>query len=468
MGAATKQLAACELPVGRSNQRELNVPKEALGFLKRFEEQRLIADVICFGNEADPKKAEYVDVYLYDARKGKRPRSEYRLYYSTRVHDILKEFQPRVDCVTFLLDRDARLKLVFVSHTSPIVASLLPLFQSGLDSLFEVAEPLARVLELSSKYRMHSFSNLLLAYDEQLGSKTKGWYSPENFPHVELLVKTGRPDTLEPQVEKLCAELARMVNLPCASIELLADGQATTGILSLAFTRLHRDQQPKNLRKRRGQRETISLILGNQVLKRTYPEYDMDKMRKQSQHSLLNIFSSLETLLPTEEALNILEYLVFDCWIGNTDRHHENWGILEINKPEGQEYRLAPTFDHGAALAAGRNTKGRADALRNLPRFYAQGASAIYDDSGKILRFPELAEACIRFEHTRTGRVDHCRRVIGSILTIDVADILACMDAFHPGIVAGDDVGFICAYLRHSAGLLGDRFEKAVSDLESR
>lgn len=41
---------------------------------------------------------------------------------------------------------------------------------------------------------------------------------------------------------------------------------------------------------------------------------------------------------------------VLDAFIGNTDRHHENWGILL--KREGDQWTglLAPTFDHASSL----------------------------------------------------------------------------------------------------------------------
>jgi len=40
--------------------------------------------------------------------------------------------------------------------------------------------------------------------------------------------------------------------------------------------------------------------------------------------------------------------LFFDAWIGNSDRHQENWGI--INFPKG--LRLAPIYDTAACLGA--------------------------------------------------------------------------------------------------------------------
>lgn len=39
--------------------------------------------------------------------------------------------------------------------------------------------------------------------------------------------------------------------------------------------------------------------------------------------------------------------LAFDAWIGNSDRHQENWGIL---RAAGVPVRLAPVFDTAACL----------------------------------------------------------------------------------------------------------------------
>ncbi len=52
-------------------------------------------------------------------------------------------------------------------------------------------------------------------------------------------------------------------------------------------------------------------------------------------------------------------YLLLDAWIGNTDRHDENWGwIVKADQPK----RLAPTFDHSSSL--GRNESDERRVLR--------------------------------------------------------------------------------------------------------
>src|SRR5438132_7572406 len=38
--------------------------------------------------------------------------------------------------------------------------------------------------------------------------------------------------------------------------------------------------------------------------------------------------------------------LLFDAWIGNSDRHQENWGVVEF----GNSGRLAPIYDTAACL----------------------------------------------------------------------------------------------------------------------
>ena len=56
-------------------------------------------------------------------------------------------------------------------------------------------------------------------------------------------------------------------------------------------------------------------------------------------------------------------YLVFDAWIANTDRHHENWGVL-IDRRDGSS-RLAPSFDHGSSLGFNEPAAGIAAKLTN-------------------------------------------------------------------------------------------------------
>src|SRR5205807_9360721 len=82
-----------------------------------------------------------------------------------------------------------------------------------------------------------------------------------------------------------------------------------------------------------------------------------------------------------QSALDVfIGYVMLDAWIANQDRHHENWGALW----DGNALRLAPTFDHGAALARNLLDSERAerlatkDRLRTVAAFATKGRSAFF------------------------------------------------------------------------------------------
>lgn len=53
---------------------------------------------------------------------------------------------------------------------------------------------------------------------EQLGTKAKFWYQSDDGRQV--LFKEGRPDTGENWAEKVCCEVARLLDVPHAEYEL--------------------------------------------------------------------------------------------------------------------------------------------------------------------------------------------------------------------------------------------------------
>lgn len=102
-------------------------------------------------------------------------------------------------------------------------------------------------------------------------------------------------------------------------------------------------------------REGRELYHGNQVLAGQVLGYDPAKKFRQSSHTLANIFSALDHVFRRPETAaaakqRIAGYLVLDALIGNTDRHHENWGILVKRTPKGRTGMIAPSFDHASSL----------------------------------------------------------------------------------------------------------------------
>jgi hypothetical protein len=85
--------------------------------------------------------------------------------------------------------------------------------------------------------------------------------------------------------------------------------------------------------------------------------------------------------------MDVFGGLLLDAWIGNTDRHHENWALV-VNLAEGHRY-LAPTFDHASSLGAHHEDATRARRLESKdPAFRVEGyveraRSALYSKAGE-------------------------------------------------------------------------------------
>ena len=175
---------------------------------------------------------------------------------------------------------------------------------------------------------------------ETMGTKEKFW-----FRHQELglcLYKKARQNTGEDWSEKIAAELCQLLGIPHAKYEL-ASFNNEKGTVSRSFLP-----------------DGSSLITGNEILAQIFLDYPED-IKDLSQHTLDNIFRVLNnssvdlpwnwTPLPgIETAIDtFIGYLLLDAWIGNSDRHHENWAFIDR---QGKSY-LAPTYDHASSL--GRN-----------------------------------------------------------------------------------------------------------------
>jgi HipA-like C-terminal domain len=172
---------------------------------------------------------------------------------------------------------------------------------------------------------------------EQLGSKPKFWVL---LGDERWLFKEARPATGEDWAEKVAAEIAKAIGIRSAAVEL-AEYQGRRGCISRNFVDVKSGQ---------------ALVHGNEVLARQVTGYDKAKVFRQSDHTLENIQAALHGLWPRDRANGALTemagYIVLDALIGNTDRHHENWGLL-LNvqtDPRAINLSMAPSFDHASSL----------------------------------------------------------------------------------------------------------------------
>jgi hypothetical protein len=241
---------------------------------------------------------------------------------------------------------------------------------------------------------------------EAMGSKPKFWYYDAMLGRC--LYKQARAGTGEDWAEKVAAELAELLSLPHARVEL-ATWRDTRGTVSPSFV-------PRG----------DELIHGNEILLAVVPGYPGSRPGSRNfyrvpQHTLEVVLSILATgliapprgwTLPagvTSAVGVFVGYLLLDAWIGNTDRHHENWAFIghlaEPPATERYESHLAPTYDHASSLGRNEPDERRRQRLtRKDPRYsveaYVEKAtSAFYDkadDSKPLATFDAFAKAARR------------------------------------------------------------------------
>lgn len=218
---------------------------------------------------------------------------------------------------------------------------------------------------------------------EQMGTKTKFWFVNVE-DNIRWLFKYNRPNTGEDWSEKIASEIAELIGLPHAIVEL-AKCEDRSGVVSKDFTE----------RTTKGH-----LVHGNELLIGIDSDYPMKQFWKVSQHSMDKIIEVLSedfARLPSDYSFpsNIdtavdlfLGYLMFDALIGNTDRHHENWGVLARKKDSELHVELAPTYDHASSLGRELEETNRESLLagngyrRNVATYAQRASSAIYLKEG--------------------------------------------------------------------------------------
>jgi len=265
--------------------------------------------------------------------------------------------------------------------------------------------------------------------EEAMGTKPKFWYYDEY--RVRWLYKRAREGTGEDWSEKIAAELAELLGLPHARYELALHG-GMRGTVSPSFL-------PGR----------ASLVHGNELLRAVDPAYpDPGRASRQfyrvSQHTVEAILKTLadeQVRLPLEWASPpgisaaadvFVGYLLLDAWIGNTDRHHENWGLAVVAPAlPSQELaaHLAPTYDHASSLGRELSDQQRRERLATKDRGYSLEAyvekcrCALYAREGD--RKPLTAIGA--FQQAAQGRPEAARvwlDRLAAIRSVDTAQLL--------------------------------------------
>ena len=237
---------------------------------------------------------------------------------------------------------------------------------------------------------------------ESMGSKPKFWFEDEK--RGRCLYKEARPGTGEDWAEKVAAHLAGLLGLPHADVEL-ASWSDTCGIVSPKF--LEQD---------------CELVHGNELIGARDADYPKEatgsrRLYRIPQHTVtrvLDVIRKLRAAPPvdwspppgvTSAAGALVGYVLLDAWIGNTDRHHENWALVFCPHREAEKrppVYLAPTYDHASSLGRNETDARRKERLTTrdqgftVEAYATKAVSALFaseDESKPLTTFEAFREA---------------------------------------------------------------------------
>ena len=230
-------------------------------------------------------------------------------------------------------------------------------------------------------YQVWDISAWAVMSQEARGLDPKDWVVPpaettvDGQAHWWLYkpVKSASYRRYDDWSEKMAAELAVLLDLPAARVEL-AKGSSDEGIVSGNVT-------PNGW----------SMESGDTLLSE-YEGYESCSLDNRPSNRLGHNLENISHVLagcagpPGSSCEGIAAfdvfagYLVFDAWIANTDRHAINWGVLTCEEDGRQS--LAASFDHGSALASGTQ---ELRLMATTPEHYAsRGFAGRFEDGAKL------------------------------------------------------------------------------------
>ena len=81
--------------------------------------------------------------------------------------------------------------------------------------------------------------------------------------------------------------------------------------------------------------EQNTLTSGYNYIKQFYPDFQQDYKKN---HTIERIFGTLRKMHLDDYSINVIAMVLFDCIIGNTDRHSENWALLQYNHQIAEQW----------------------------------------------------------------------------------------------------------------------------------
>jgi len=295
------------------------------------------------------------------------------------------------------------------------------------------------------EYSVCNVDDWIAIEEESLGSKRKVWL--EQSEGERWLFKYSRMNSGslvgEHWAEKIAAEVAAVLAVPHAQVEF-ASRDGLLGVISKDFT---------------ASRDRGALVLGNELLFRSDPGYARDE-QKPSTHTVKRVMAYLrnprvakpgeapETVSVRTAADVFVGYLMLDAIVGNTDRHHENWGILRTPRL-GTPATLAPSFDHASSLGRELSDDVRIARLsgkvsnRTVERYCVKGRSSFYSE-GESPRQLSVREAFVKAREIRPGAAAYW---LSQLRRVSEERLMECVQRVSGAIMSSPMKEFACKLL---------------------
>lgn len=227
--------------------------------------------------------------------------------------------------------------------------------------------------------------------------------------------------------EKMSYEIAKVLDYPCAHIELARDRRGKMGILNYLFIDKEKEEH----------HDAIDFINKGENEEKEY--YTIENIKK----CLDNIDEKLFT--------DFLKIMVFDALVGETDRHAENWGITK----DSVGYRLSPLYDNGTNLLRTFKNEEYAkkyySGVRPFDIYIKRAESLIFkDDHSKHYKLHEL------IQYLYTKYPEQITNEIKNLEKLTADKICKIVNKIPDELLTEQHKKFIIIYLNERKKLLED------------
>lgn len=206
--------------------------------------------------------------------------------------------------------------------------------------------------------------------------------------------------------EKLASELAKILGIKCNDVDI---GYYKGRIGTMSYNLI----------------DGVKVLTEGVVfIEKKYPNYNKDKLLDEDSGKKYSL-QMIKDCLP-EYFKSILSMILFDALIGNSDRHHSNWGIIYELNEDGIYNHFSPLYDNGSSLCAYVNEEDIDKLFKDKMMYNAlldtKSKSAIGWNEKRPIRHFELIKNIKNNYYNET--VDYVKNIKNKITRKLVSEIL--------------------------------------------